>query len=175
MRKVLWLLCACFVLLLLPFIAFPDRFLSPSFLRAPRRTPTPIVPATPDAAGKRITLPAGFRISIFVEGLVTPRLMTVGPDKMLYVSDMGAGRIVRLPDRNHDGRADSVEVAASGLSQPHGLEWRQGWLYVAELGKVERLRDVDRDGVLETKELVTDSVPGRGGHSTRTLHFWPGR
>ncbi|MHB0878275.1 MAG: PQQ-dependent sugar dehydrogenase, partial [Anaerolineae bacterium] len=46
-------------------------------------------------------------------------------------------------------------------------------LYVAELGRVDRLRDADGDGILETRELVTDNIPGAGGHSTRTLHFGP--
>ena len=78
-----------------------------------------------------------------------------------------------MPDRNGDGLADASETVASGLYLPHGLEWRQGWLYVAENDRVERLRDGDGDGVLETKELVTDNLPTGGGHRTRTLHFGP--
>ncbi|MHB0878967.1 MAG: PQQ-dependent sugar dehydrogenase, partial [Anaerolineae bacterium] len=134
---------------------------------------TPGPAATADAAGQRITLPAGFRINIYADGLSEPRFMTFSADGALYVSEMGAGRISRLVDVNGAGLADEPTVVADGLSTPHGLEWNGDWLYVAELGRVDRLRDADGDGILETRELVTDNIPGAGGHSTRTLHFGP--
>jgi glucose/arabinose dehydrogenase len=53
------------------------------------------------------------------------------------------------------------------------LEWHEGWLYVAETGRVSRLIDTDADGIMETLEVVTTNIPGEGGHSSRTLHFGP--
>ncbi len=44
---------------------------------------------------------------------------------------------------------------------------------MAELDRLERLRDEDGDGVLEQRELVTDNLPGGGGHRSRTVHFGP--
>ncbi|NPV09716.1 MAG: sorbosone dehydrogenase [Anaerolineae bacterium] len=99
--------------------------------------------------------------------------MAFGPDGALYVSLMASGRIARLPDDDGDGRADAVQVAAEGLRLPHGLEWRDGWLYVAQLDRLERLADEDGDGVLERRELVTGNLPGGGGHRTRTVRFGP--
>lgn len=127
-----------------------------------------------DEASQRITVPPGFAIRIFAEGLTTPRLMTVGPDGWVYVALRSAGQVVRLPDRDGNGLADQVEIVADGLTLPNNMEWHGGWLYVAETGKIERLRDANQDGGLfETRELVTDNIPGTGGHSTRTLHFGP--
>ena len=151
--------------------------LDPSDATAPPPSPFASVEAAlppPDEATARITLPPGFAIRIFASGIAgTPRFMAFGPDGYLYVSLMGAGQIARLPDRNVDGLADGVEIAASGLTAPHGLEWRDGWLYVAGAGSVVRLRDSNGDGSLDVQELVTDNIPGAGGHSTRTLHFGP--
>lgn len=128
----------------------------------------------PDEASDRLNVPDGFAIRIFADNLRgTPRFMTVGPDGELYVSLYGSGEIARLPDRNDDGLSDGVEVVASGLNRPHGLEWHNGWLFVAEAGRVSRLRDDNGDGLLETWELVTDNIPGAGGHTSRTLHFGP--
>ncbi len=126
-----------------------------------------------DQAAQRITVPAGFAIRIYAQNLSAPRLMAVGPDGWLYVALYGAGQIARLPDRNHDGLADSTEIVASGLTSPHNLEWHNGWMYVAELGKIERLADQNNDGIYETSELVTNNIPGGSGHSSRTLHFGP--
>ncbi len=132
----------------------------------------PLPPA--DEAAARITLPAGFAIRIFAQGLpASPRFMAFGPDGHLYVSLFGSGSIARLPDRNFDGLSDGTEIVASGFTLPHGLEWYNGWLYVASEGQVDRLRDTDQNGSLETRELVTNNLPTGGGHSSRTLHFGP--
>ena len=133
-----------------------------------------VIPPPPeDEASSRISVPPGFEIRIFATDLGRPRLMTVGPDGMLYVALYNANVIVRLPDRNHDGLADDIELAASGLISPHNLEFRNGVMYVAEIGRVSRLSDNNGDGVYETRQTVTDNIPGSGGHNTRTLHFGP--
>ena len=146
--------------------------------------PSPTINASPtkatvvlppdDEASTRLTVPAGFAIRIFADGLNgTPRFMTVSPEGDLFVSLYRSGEIARLPDSNHDGLSDGIEIVASGLSSPHGLEFHDGWLYVAEINRVTRLKDADGDGVFETSELVTDNIPGGGGHTSRTLHFGP--
>lgn len=140
------------------------------------RTQTDLLPVVPpaDEAAQRLSVPAGFAIRIFADNLPgTPRFMTVGPDRQIYVSLYRDGKIARLPDLDQNGLADGVEIVASGLHNPHGIEWHDGWLYVAETGRVSRLKDADQDGVLETRETVTENIPGSGGHSSRTLHFGP--
>jgi glucose/arabinose dehydrogenase len=129
-----------------------------------------------DAASARLSVPAGFAVRIFASGLNAPRLMAFSPEGILYVAERGAGRVVRLPDRNNDGLADGVEVVATGLNGPHSVEWHDGALYVALDDKVIRLQDTNADGdMLDTGEqtLITSSIPCCGGHSSRTAHFGP--
>ncbi len=147
---------------------------------APAETPAPAKPPAslplppPDEASARLQVADGFAIRVFAQGLAgRPRFMAFGPDGALYLSLTAAGRIVRLPDEDGDGLADSIQVAAEGLNQPHGLEWQGDWLYVAENDRVARLSSTAGDGVLDVKELVTDNIPGGGGHFTRTIHFGP--
>jgi glucose/arabinose dehydrogenase len=135
-------------------------------------TSLPLPPS--DEAAQRISLPPGFEIRIFAQNLPgRPRFMAFGPDGHLYASLYDNGQIARLPDRNFDGLSDGTEIAASGLTLPHGIEFHDGWLYVAEGDKVERLADMNGNGSYETKELVTGNIPGPAGHSTRTVHFGP--
>jgi len=127
-----------------------------------------------DEAAQRIQVPAGFEIRIFAQNLNTkPRMMAFGPDGHMYISLMSSGQVARVPDRDRNGVADSVEIVASNLNTPHGLEWRNGALYVAETGSVQRLRDADNNGSLETRTLITNNIPSGGGHSSRTIHFGP--
>jgi glucose/arabinose dehydrogenase len=126
-----------------------------------------------DEAAQRISVPAGFAIRSFAQGLNSPRFMVVGPDGSLYVALFGAGQIARLPDKNDDGLADRVQIVASGLNLPHNMEFHNGSLYVAENDKIERLSNQDANGVFQSRALVTDNIPGAGGHASRTLHFGP--
>lgn len=144
-----------------------------TFLPQVMRSGGPTLPPA-DEATQRLKLPAGFAIRIYAQNLNgTPRFMAFGPDGQPYVSLMNSGEIARLPDRNRDGKADGVEIVARDLSLPHGLEWRDGWLYVAEGNKIERLRDADGNGSLETRSLVTNNIPDPVGHASRTVHFGP--
>lgn len=151
-----------------------DRILVPTATAATAGAPvaTPALPPA-DEASARLQVPDGFAVRLFAEGLGTPRLMTVGPDGWLYVADIDGNRLLRLPDADNDGLADTVEVVAADLPLAHNAEWFEGWLYVAEGSQIERLRDADDDGAFETRELVTDNIPGPVRHRTRTLHFGP--
>lgn len=121
-----------------------------------------------DAASNRISVPAGFAIRIYSAVGGTPRLMEIGPDGELYVALMGAGQIVRLPDRNHDGLSDGTEIVLSGLTQPHNMEWHNTWLYVAQTDKIQRF-----DAATYARDTGFQINLPTGGHSTRTLHFGP--
>lgn len=124
-----------------------------------------------DEAARRIQLPPGFAIQIFAENFEgAPRMMSVGPDRQLYVTLMYGGQVVRLPDHNRDGRADRVEIIAGNLELPHGIEWHQGWLYVAVSNAVIRLQEQRGEWITET---VVSEIPGPSGHFTRTVHFGP--
>jgi glucose/arabinose dehydrogenase len=120
-----------------------------------------------------ITLPKGFRLSVYASGLEGVRMMALSPQGDLTVTQPRAGKVLILPDRNRDGKPDRIGVFAKDLNRPHGLAWREGDLYIAETGAVVKLQDRDGDGVAETKQTLTRDLPEGGMHWTRTLGFGP--
>jgi glucose/arabinose dehydrogenase len=129
--------------------------------------------ALPGVSGRSITLPPGFGISVFVDGLDDPRMMTLGLDGQLYVAERGAGRILRLPDADIDGIADQVEIVAEGLKAPSSLAFYQdGSLYVGETERVLRFPPLAGSETFNQPEVLIPDLPS-GGHNTRTVLFRP--
>lgn len=131
----------------------------PALVEAVLEVPAPLK-VGPLAPGRRLRLPAGFRIAVLA---VVPgvRFGTIAPDGRLVVSQMREGRVLAID------AAGRVQVLASGLNLPHGVAYRNGVLYVAETGRVDR---IPRPG--EVVPIVSD-LPTGGGHVTRTLGFGP--
>jgi glucose/arabinose dehydrogenase len=111
----------------------------------------------------------GLKISVFADGLQTPRMLTFSPAGDLYVSLPRSGVIVVLPDRNRDGVADRQEIFARNLDLPHGLAFDGNALIVAENGSLTRLSDRDGNLQADHSEVLSADLPAGGGHWTRSV------
>ncbi len=128
-------------------------------------------------SNQTVNLPAGWKAKVFYAGslLSKPRFMAWSPDSVLHVADMRARTIIALPDRNHDGVADTAIIAASNVSA-HDVKFYNGAMYAAEERRILRFTDANRDGIYETRSTFIDGIaegaqqPG-GGHTTRTIVF----
>jgi glucose/arabinose dehydrogenase len=120
-----------------------------------------------------VWLPEGFGIQVFHAGMQVPRFMAWSPDGVLHVAEMGAQRIIALPDRDHDGVADTLITVATSVDSAHSIAFHEGALYVAEPSRVLRFRDLDSDGIYESRETFIDSIHATGiyNHYTRTILF----
>jgi glucose/arabinose dehydrogenase len=115
--------------------------------------------------------PDGLRVTVFAEGLPGIRFMALGPDDQIYATIMGKGQVVRLLDRDANGRCDKVEVVASGLDLPHGIAFFGGALWVAETGRVIKYPGFRADQPLPKPVVVVPNLPKRGAHVTRSIEF----
>jgi glucose/arabinose dehydrogenase len=129
--------------------------------------------AAPFDQPRSLNLPAGFRAQLFASGLTNPRLMAFDERGVLHVTQTRAGSVVALPDRDGDGVADEVVVIHAGLNRPHGLAFRDGWLYVANTDGVVRLGSGADTLARPQRESVVEGIPSGAGHFTRTLGFGP--
>lgn len=120
-----------------------------------------------------LRVPAGFSATLYAQGFQRPRLMAVAPNGDVFLSDMRAGKVYLIADRDHDGRADANVVYASGLDRPHGLAFHGGFLYVAENAQVVRFAYKNGDTRATSAAQKIADLPKDGEHETRTLAFGP--
>jgi glucose/arabinose dehydrogenase len=126
----------------------------------------PAAPAQPAV----LTVPAGFKATVFASGLAGARLMAVSPDGVLYVALQGKGEVVALPDKDKDGKADKTETVLTGLTRPHSLAFNKGYLYIATNPAVLRVKYAN--GKVEgTPEKFIDLPVSTTSHWTRTIAF----
>ncbi len=125
---------------------------------------------TVQVAGHELQVPRGFAVDVYAAQTPDARLMALGPDGVPYLAETGEGRVVKLPDANHDGKADSVIVVASGLTNPHGLAFLGDTLFIAEGNRLVKLVP----GHAEPQVVIRD-LPCCGGHFTRSVVIGPDR
>jgi glucose/arabinose dehydrogenase len=119
-----------------------------------------------------LVVPDGYAASVFATGLSSPRFMAVSADGTLFVADPGAQRVVALPDRDANGRADEVVEVGAGYESAHSAAFEgDGSLLVAGEGRLFRL-ELGPDMRERTRSVVLDGLP-TGGHSTRTIAVLP--
>lgn len=152
--------------------ATPLPTASPTATATPTASPTPTPTPTPrPTVDLGISVPAGFRVDLYAEGLDNPTSLAFGPDGRLYVSQLN-GRISAVTDADNDGLGDRVEVFAEGFASPLGLAWRGGELYVSSRGTVSVVRDTDGDGRADVRNDIITGLPS-GRHQTNGLAFGP--
>ena len=131
--------------------------------QAPAQPQAPAVPA-------ELTVPSGFKVSVFASDVTGGRLMAISPDGVLFVARQPKGDVVALPDRDKDGKADKVEVVVSGLTRPHSLAFHKGYLYIATNPAVLRVKYAGGKVEGEPQKLI-DLPVSTTPHWTRTIGF----
>ncbi len=116
--------------------------------------------------GHKFKLPLGFEISLCVAPSVVPRPITAAFDDQgrLYVADSSGSnekstvqlekkphRILRLEDKDGDGKFEHSTVFADNMMLPEGTMWLDGSLYVAAPPSIWKLTDKDGDGIAEDR------------------------
>ncbi|RLQ22735.1 oxidoreductase [Seongchinamella sediminis] len=130
-------------------------------------------PRVDEQTSGRYTLPAGFALQVYADDVPKARFMRFAPNGDLVVTRSHAGEVVRLrPDSNGDGRHDGKIVVLQGLDRPHGLDFSDGWLYIAEREQVGRIR-FDHDGPRGEYQPIITGLTGNGNHWSKTIGFGP--
>ena len=131
-------------------------------------------PSSPNKPLQQIKLPPGFSIEVFAPEVPNARQMALGDKGTVFVGSRQAGRVYALEDRNGDMKVDDVHTIATGLTQPSGIAFRGGALYVAEISRVTRYDGIE--GRLKSPPapvVVNDKFPKETHHGWKYLGFGP--
>ncbi len=116
-----------------------------------------------------VKVPEGFEASLFAPAATAnyPVYVAAAPNGDLYVSSDGngslgrnpnRGRVLRLRDRNGDGRADEVTEFIPQIDSPRGLIWDHDRLYLLHPPHISVFFDQDGDGVAEKSERLIEGI-----------------
>ena len=121
-----------------------------------------------------ITLPAGFRISIFADSVVNARSLAMGTNGTIFVGSRNAKSVYALVDADNDGVAEKKYTIAEGLNSPNGVAFHNGSLYIAEISKISRIDNIESTLENPAKPVVVfDSLPDKTHHGWKYIAFGP--
>ncbi|NWG46847.1 MAG: PQQ-dependent sugar dehydrogenase [Alphaproteobacteria bacterium] len=130
-----------------------------------------ILMAPAGVAAADITVPDGFTIGVFHEGVGPARQIAAGPDGTLYVKLRGAG-LVALRDADGDGRAEGME--RFGDMAGTGVGVHAGWLYASSDTAVYRWALPEAGGAPEgAPQTVIEGFPDQRQHAAKAFAFTP--
>lgn len=123
---------------------------------------------------ERVTLPPGFTIEVWAEGLPNARTLALGDRGTVFVGTRRAGRVYAVRDEDGDGRAERAWELARGLTMPNGIALRDGALYVAAVDRLLRY-DAIEEHLDDPPEPVVlrDDLPQDTHHGWRYIGFGP--
>lgn len=122
----------------------------------------------------QISLPAGFSIDIYAEGVENARSMALGSDGTLFVGSRSEGKVYAVKDVDGDYKADQVFTIDSGLYMPNGVAFRDGSLYVAEVNRILRYDFIEpRIDNPPEPVIVSNGFPSDRHHGWKFIRFGP--
>lgn len=127
-----------------------------------------------EALLSEIKLPPGFRIALYTDQTPNARSLALGENGTVYVGSMEEGKVYAVRDRDGDGKADQVQVLAENLNMPNGVAYVDGDLYVAEIPRILKFKDIGRQVSNPPKpEVVFDRYPEDVHHGWKYLRVGP--
>jgi glucose/arabinose dehydrogenase len=120
-----------------------------------------------------IKLPEGFVISVFAE-VPNARSLAMSPNGTIFVGNRDEDKVYAVKDTDGDYIADKKWVLASGLNMPNGVAFHKGDLYIAEVSKISKIKNIE--SALEnpgTLEVVYDKYPTETHHGWKYIAFGP--
>ena len=119
-------------------------------------------------------VPENFNIDIYAPEVEGARQMALSDSGVLYVGTRKAGKVYAVEDTDGDYKADKVYTIIDDLYMPSGIAYRDGDLYVAEVDKILRFKDIDKHYKdPKEPEVVYDDLPDDSHHGWKYIKFGP--
>jgi glucose/arabinose dehydrogenase len=121
-----------------------------------------------------IKLPDGFSITVWAEDVPDARSLAMNTDgSLIFVGNRQGKNVYALKDTNGDGKADKKYVLADGLRMPNGVAFKNGDLYVAEVSRILRFKNIEQNLENPKFDVVFDQYPDKAHHGWKFIAFGP--
>ena len=113
-------------------------------------------------------------LSLYTDQVPNARSLSLSPDGILYVGTWNAGKVYAVADTNQDGQADNIWTLATKLNVPNGVAFHNGDLYVAEINRILRFKNIESH--LDNPpipEVIRDDFPTDKAHDWKFIRFGP--
>ncbi len=122
----------------------------------------------------RLKLPPGFSIEVYADSIDGARSMAMGDNGTLFVGTRNEKTVYAIQDRDHDYKADKVILLDTTLEVPNGIAYKNGSLYVAEVGRLLRYDSIENKLNNPPKPVVVyDDYPTEFHHGWKYIAFGP--
>jgi glucose/arabinose dehydrogenase len=120
----------------------------------------------------KLKLPAGFKAEIWASGLPGGRAMALSDDgKKVYVGTRVIGRVYEVTDA---GDKRTVRVVVDKLTQPAGVAFNKGSLYVFAIDKVLKFDGIAGNPNAQPQDLTAKfDLPPEQHHNWKYIAFGP--
>ncbi len=116
---------------------------------------------------ERIQLPPGFHIELYA-AVPNARSLALGARGTLFVGSRSGSAVHAVAP------GGKVTKVADGLAMPNGVAFRDGALYVAEVSRILKIENVERNLEAPARpEVVYDRLPRDLHHGWRFIRFGP--
>jgi glucose/arabinose dehydrogenase len=129
--------------------------------------------ATAEVKLDQIKLQPGFKIEVWAGDVPNARSMTISDNGIVFVGNRQDKNVYALVDENGDGKADTKYILAEGLKMPNGVAYKNGDLYVAEVSRILRFKDIKNTLSNPSFEVVYDQYPTKTHHGWKFIAFGP--
>ena len=132
--------------------------------------PPPIPTAADKLPTAQLKVPKGFNIEVYASGIPNARSMRLGDQGTLFLGNRFIGKVFAIVKK--DGKTE-MKTIAEGLHRPNGLAFHKGTLYVAELSKVWRFDNIEKNLDKPEKKMIYDNLPKDEPHGWKFISVGP--
>lgn len=119
----------------------------------------------------RIKVPAGFKVELWAHGMPGARMMARGDRGTVWAGTRGIGRVYEIKD---SGGTRETRVLIDKLTQPNGVAFRNGSLYVMAIDKVLRFDNIESNPGAQPVDMTSNfNLPPKAHHNWKFLAFGP--
>jgi glucose/arabinose dehydrogenase len=129
--------------------------------------------AKADVKLEKIKLPENFTIEVWAAKVPNARSLAISEKGIVFVGNRQDKKVYALVDENQDGKADTKYTLTDGLNMPNGVAYRDGDLYVAEVNRILRFKDIENNLNNPSYDVVYDQYPSENHHGWKFIAFGP--